>query len=167
MRRYIRGSEEAKIFIDKTSLRIYIIGPVLKKSIIARFTRTLSTTLDAGMPIVESMRTMAPIMGNRIYSKGIYQISDDVASGHALSVSMESTNLFPNMAIQMISVGEASGALSEMLNKVADYYEEDVNTVVDNMSSLLEPLIMLVLGVVIGTFVVAMYLPIFKLGSLM
>lgn len=163
---YIKQSEPAKIFLDKLSLRMYIIGPVLRKSIIARFTRTLATTLDAGMPIVESMRTMAPIMGSRIYTKAVYQICDDVSSGHALSVSMESTNLFPNMAIQMISVGEASGSLSEMLNKVADYYEEEVNAIVDNLSSLLEPLIMLVLGVVIGTFVIAMYLPIFKLGSL-
>jgi type IV pilus assembly protein PilC len=151
---------------DILSLKIFIIGPILKKSIIARYTRTLAITLEAGMPIVESMKSMAPIMGNEIYSKAVLQICTDVTSGHQLSFSMNSTKLFPNMAIQMIAVGEASGSLANMLNKVADYYEEEVNTVVDNLSSLLEPIIMAILGVIIGGFVIAMYLPIFKIGSL-
>jgi type IV pilus assembly protein PilC len=109
---------------------------------------------------------MSLIMGNRIYSKGVLDVCNDVVNGKQLSVAMEATKLFPNMAIQMIAVGEASGSLSDMLNKVADYYEEEVNSIVDNLSSLLEPVIMVVLGVIVGTFVIAMYLPIFKIGSL-
>jgi type IV pilus assembly protein PilC len=147
-------------------LRLFVIGPIIKKGIIARFTRTLSTTLDAGMPITEALRSMTGIMGNTIYGEAIKKISDDVTSGHQLNVSMSSTGLFPNMVIQMISVGEVSGNLGEMLTKIAEYYEEEVNNIVDNLSSLLEPLIMLVLGVVVGSLVIAMYLPIFKLGSL-
>lgn len=166
IRSSIRKSEDLKDGIDRWMLRMYIIGPLLQKSIIARFTRTLATTLEAGMPIVESMRSMAPIMGNRIYERGILHMCEDLNSGHTLSASMISTNLFPNMVIQMISVGEASGKLADMLNKIADYYEEEVNGIVDNLSTLLEPLIMVVLGLVVGSFVVAMYLPIFKIGSL-
>jgi type IV pilus assembly protein PilC len=162
----VRQSDYIPKLIDKWSLRIIIIGPILRKGIIARFTRTLATTLDAGMPIVECMKAMVPIMGNGIYSQAVLQICDEVVSGHQLSSSMAATKLFPNMAVQMTAVGEASGALSEMLNKVADYYEDDVNHAVDNLSSLLEPLIMALLGVIVGTFVVAMYLPIFKMGSL-
>jgi type IV pilus assembly protein PilC len=112
------------------------------------------------------MRAMASIMGNIIYNEAILKICDDITSGHSLSVAMTSTHLFPNMPIQMISVGEASGTLGDMLTKVAEYYEEEVNVVVDNLSNLLEPLIMVVLGVVVGGLVIAMYLPIFKLGSL-
>lgn len=166
LRRYISQSEEAQLMLDKAALRVYIIGDVTQKGTIARFARTLATTLEAGMPIVESMKSMALIMGNRIYSKAVLDICNDVVNGKQLSVAIESTGLFPNMAVQMIAVGEASGALSDMLNKVADYYEEEVNVIVDNLSSLLEPIIMVVLGVIVGTFVVAMYLPIFKIGSL-
>lgn len=166
LRHLSKTDENFNLMIDRLSLKLYIVGPVLKKGVIARFTRTLSTTLDAGMPIVESMKGMPQIMGNRVYSEAVQKICNEVISGHQLSVAMASTNLFPNMAIQMISVGEASGRLGEMLNKVADYYEEEVNTIVDNLSSLLEPLIMMVLGVIVGSFVIAMYLPIFKIGSL-
>lgn len=166
LRRFIKQSEPAQYLIDRYILKIYIVGSVTQKSIVARFARTLATTLEAGMPIVESMKAMALIMGNKIYSKAILDICNDVVSGKQLSVAMASTNLFPNMAIQMIAVGEASGSLAEMLNKVADYYEEEVNAIVDNLSSLLEPVIMVVLGVIVGGFVVAMYLPIFKIGSL-
>lgn len=162
----LRNSEAARHLRDKWILKLYIIGPVLRKGMIARFTRTLSTTLEAGMPIVDSMRSMAQIMGNSIYVNGVMQICDELISGHQLSTAMSSTQLFPNMTIQMISVGEASGKLSDMLNKIADYYEEEVNHTVDTLSTLLEPLIMLILGVIVGTFVIAMYLPIFKLGSL-
>ena len=166
MKRYIAQSEPAQYMIDKYILRVYIVGNVLQKSVVARFARTLATTLEAGMPIVESMKAMSLIMGNKIYSKAVMDICNEVINGKQLSVAMESTKLFPNMAIQMIAVGEASGSLSEMLNKVADYYEEEVNSIVDNLSSLLEPVIMVVLGVIVGSFVVAMYLPIFKIGSL-
>lgn len=166
LRRFIKQSQPAQFFIDRHILKVYIVGDVIQKSVIARFARTLATTLEAGMPIVESMKSMSLIMGNKIYSKAVLDICNDVVSGKQLSVAMESTKLFPNMAIQMIAVGEASGSLSEMLNKVADYYEEEVNAIVDNLSSLLEPVIMVVLGVIVGGFVVAMYLPIFKIGSL-
>lgn len=166
LRRYIKQSESAQMFIDRYILKVYIVGSVIQKSVIARFARTLATTLEAGMPIVESMKSMALIMGNKVYSKAVLDICNDVVNGKQLSVAMESTKLFPNMAIQMIAVGEASGSLSEMLNKVADYYEDEVNNIVDNLSSLLEPVIMVVLGVIVGGFVVAMYLPIFKIGSL-
>src|SRR5262249_16336955 len=126
----------------------------------------LSTTLESGMPIIESMKSMAGIMGNSIYSDAVLKICEDIASGHQLSASMNATNLFPNIVIQMISVGEVSGTLGDMLTKVAEYYEEEVNDIVDNLSSLLEPLIMLVLGVIVGSLIIAMYLPIFKLGSI-
>lgn len=166
IKRLLQTSEKLNEWIDRYLIKVIIIGPVLKYGIIARFTRTLSTTLESGMPITEAMRSMAPVMGNRVYTKAVLHICDEVVSGNQLSNSMRSTNLFPNMAIQMIAVGEAAGTLSTMLAKVADYYEEEVNAIVDNLSSLLEPLIMLVLGIVVGSFVVAMYLPIFKLGSL-
>jgi type IV pilus assembly protein PilC len=166
LRYYARGNQRVIEFFDRLLLRVHIIGPILQKGLIARFTRTLATTLEAGMPISESMKTMPQIMSNSVYSKAVVKIREDVISGHQLSVSMKETNLFPNMAVQMIAIGEASGALAAMLNKVADHYEEEVNYTVDNLSSLLEPVIMLVLGVIVGGFVIAMYLPIFKMGSL-
>jgi len=151
--------------MDAFLLKIYIIGPIIRKAIIARFTRTLAITLDAGMPIVDSMKSMINIMGNRIYSKGVAMICDDLTNGHQLAVSMDAVKLFPNMVIQMISVGEVSGALADMLNHVATYYEDEVDVVADNLSTLLEPVIIVILGVIIGCFVIAMYLPIFKLGT--
>lgn len=166
IRANLKRSPEFRYWMDKKLLKMPIIGPILTRAIIARFSRTLSTTLESGMPITEAMRAMADIMGNAVYSKAVLQICNDITSGHQLNVSMTSTKLFPNMVIQMISVGEASGSLSDMLHKVADYYEEEVNYAVDNLSSLLEPLIMLILGVIIGSLVIAMYLPIFQLGSL-
>jgi type IV pilus assembly protein PilC len=166
IRRGLRTSAKFHYWVDEKLLQLPIIGPILRRAIIARFARTLSTTIESGMPITDAMRSMIDIMGNKVYSKGVAQICNDITSGHQLNVSMSSTKLFPHMVIQMISVGEASGSLSEMLHKVADYYEEEVNYSVDNLSSLLEPLIMLLLGVIIGSLVIAMYLPIFKLGSL-
>jgi type IV pilus assembly protein PilC len=165
-KKQLRNSESFRYWFDAKMLKVPIIGPILQRAIIARFGRTLSTTLESGMPITEALRSMAGVMGNAVYSKAILQIANDVVSGHQLNVAMTSTNLFPNMVIQMIAVGEAAGSMSLMLSKVADYYEEEVNYAVDNLSSLLEPLIMVVLGVIIGGLVIAMYLPIFKLGSL-
>jgi type IV pilus assembly protein PilC len=162
----LRTKEAFRVFLDKKILNLIVVGPVLRKGIIARFTRTLATTLEAGMPITEALESMVPIMGNSVYSKAVLQVRNDVMSGHQLSASLNTTKLFPNMVVQMIAVGEASGSLAEMLNKVAEYYEEEVNNIVDNLSSLLEPIIMLILGVIIGGLVIAMYLPIFKLGSL-
>jgi type IV pilus assembly protein PilC len=162
----VRTSPEFRRKVDTWMLKMFVIGPILRKGIIARYTRTLSTTLDAGMPIIESMKSMSGIMGNVIYGEAISKIADDIASGHQLSAAMSATNLFPTLVIQMISVGEASGTLGDMLTRVAEYYEEEVNNIVDNLSSLLEPLIMAVLGVIIGSLIIAMYLPIFKLGSI-
>lgn len=152
--------------VDRLSLKLYVVGAILQKGIIARFTRTLSTTLEAGMPIVESMKSLAYIMNNTLYTRAVLRMCDDINSGHTLSASMSTSKLFPNMVIQMVAVGEASGRLSDMLNKIADYYEEEVNALVDNLSALLEPIIMVVLGVIVGGFIIAMYLPIFKLGQL-
>lgn len=165
-KRHLRYNERVGVFLDSVSLKVYIIGPVIRKGILARFTRTLSTTIEAGMPIVDSMKSMKHIMGNRLYADAVQKLCDDISSGHALSDSMGETKVFPNMVVQMIAVGEASGRMSEMLNKIADYYEEEVNHLVDSLSSLLEPLIMLILGVIVGGFIIAMYLPIFKIGSL-
>lgn len=165
-RKVLRYNETVLKYIDYISLKIYIVGTLIRKGILARFTRTLATTMEAGMPIVDSMKSMQPIMGNRLYAEAIKNICDDITSGHTLSDSMIKTKLFPNMVVQMIAVGEASGRMPDMLNKIADYYEEEVNHLVDTLSSLLEPLIMLILGVIVGGFVIAMYLPIFKIGSL-
>jgi len=164
--RYLkRNSEKFSDKYDKMMLRLFVLGNMIRKSIIARFTRTLAITLDAGLPIVDSMRTMIKIMGNRTYSKGIEKICADLEGGHQLASSLASTGLFPNMVTQMISVGEESGRLGEMLNNVASYYEEEVDSIADNLSTLLEPIILSVLGVIIGAFIIAMYLPIFKLGT--
>lgn len=166
LRRALKQSEAMREKKDALMLKLPVLGGILRKAIIARYTRTLAITLDSGMPIVDAMRSMAEVMGNSLYSKAVLQICSDVTSGNQLYVSMTSTKLFPTMVTQMIAIGEASGSLGEMLNKIADYYEEEVNGIVDNLSSLLEPLIMVVLGVIIGGFVIAMYLPIFKIGSL-
>jgi len=160
-----RTNEYAANKMDEFILRLYIVGPIIKKSIIARFTRTLAITLDAGLPIVDSMKSMIPIMGNRKYSKGLSNVCDDIINGNQLASSLESTRLFPNMVVQMVSVGEASGSLGEMLNNIANYYEDEVDYIADNLSTILEPIIIVVLGVIMGCFIVAMYLPIFKLGT--
>lgn len=166
VKRILKTSEYANFLLDKYLLKVYIIGPILTKSILARFARTMATTLAAGMPIVDSMQTISEVVNNRLYKRAVLNMCEDIRTGRQLSVSMSTTKLFPNMAIQMIAVGEASGSLENMLNRIADYYEEEVNTIVDSLSSLLEPVIMLVLGVLIGGFVIAMYVPIFKIGSL-
>lgn len=150
---------------DRVLLKAPILGPILTKAAIARFSRTLSTMFSAGVPLVEALESVAGATGNIIYENGTMAIREEVATGQRLQLAMEHTNLFPNMVIQMIAVGEESGALDEMSAKVADFYEEDVDNAVDNMSSLLEPLIMAILGVLVGGLVVAMYLPIFKMGA--
>ncbi len=151
--------------IDRVSLKIPIIGAILNKSAIARFARTLSTTFAAGVPLVEALESVAGACGNILYEEAVLEIRDEVATGQRLQRAMENTDLFPNMVIQMIAVGEESGSLDEMSSKVADFYEEEVDNAVDSMSSLLEPLIMAILGVLVGGLVIAMYLPIFKMGA--
>jgi type IV pilus assembly protein PilC len=146
-------------------LKAPIIGPILEKAAIARYSRTLATMFAAGVPLVEALESVAGATGNIVYEVGVLQMRDEVATGLRLQQAMENTDLFPNMVVQMIAVGEESGSLDEMSSKVADFYEEDVDNAVDNLSSLLEPLIMSILGVLVGGLVVAMYLPIFKMGS--
>ena len=160
-----KRSRALRHFLDRAILRIPIIGPILNKSAIARYARTLSTTFAAGVPLVEALDSVSGATGNIVYEMAVLKMRDEVATGQRLQRAMENTSLFPNMVIQMIAVGEESGALDEMSSKVADFYEEDVDNAVDSMSSLLEPLIMAVLGVLVGGLVIAMYLPIFKMGS--
>ncbi len=150
---------------DRVMLKMPIIGPILVKAAIARFARTLSTMFSAGVPLVEALQSVAGATGNVLYEKAVLAIRDEVATGQRLQRAMENTELFPNMVIQMIAVGEESGSLDEMSAKVADFYEADVDNAVDSMSSLLEPLIMAILGVLVGGLVIAMYLPIFKMGA--
>ncbi len=152
-------------FLDRMMLKIPVIGPIMQKASIARYARTLSTMFAAGVPLVEAMESVAGATGNIVYEHGVLAIRDEVATGQRLQQAMENTGLFPNMVIQMIAVGEESGSLDEMSAKVADFYEEDVDNAVDNLSALLEPMIMAILGVLVGGLVVAMYLPIFKLGA--
>jgi len=160
-----KRSRKMREFLDRASLKMPIIGPILKKAAIARYARTLSTMFAAGVPLVEALESVAGACGNIVYEDGVMKMRDEVATGQRLQRAMENTSLFPNMVVQMIAVGEESGSLDAMSGKVATFYEEDVDAAVDSMSSLLEPLIMAVLGVLVGGMVIAMYLPIFKLGS--
>ncbi|MGC4029905.1 MAG: type II secretion system F family protein [Steroidobacteraceae bacterium] len=160
-----KRSRKMRETLDRLSLKLPIIGPILNKSAIARFARTLSTMFAAGVPLVEAMESVAGATGNIVYENATLAMRDEVATGTRLQRAMENTNLFPNMVIQMIAVGEEAGALDEMSAKVAGFYEAEVDNAVDAMSSLLEPLIMAILGVLVGGLVIAMYLPIFKLGA--
>jgi type IV pilus assembly protein PilC len=160
-----KRSRKMREFLDRLSLRIPVIGPILVKGAIARFARTLSTMFSAGVPLVEALESVAGATGNIVYENAVLRMRDEVATGQRLQRAMEATELFPNMVNQMIAVGEESGALDEMSGKVASFYEAEVDNAVDAMSSLLEPLIMLVLGILVGGLVIAMYLPIFKLAS--
>ena len=152
-------------FVDRAMLKLPIIGTILHKSAIARYARTLSTTFAAGVPLVEALGSVAGACGNIVYETAVNRMRDEVATGQRLQRAMENTDLFPNMVNQMIAVGEESGSLDAMSSKVADFYEEEVDNAVDSMSSLLEPLIMAILGVLVGGLVIAMYLPIFKMGA--
>jgi type IV pilus assembly protein PilC len=160
-----KRSAALRHFLDRASLKIPIVGPILVKAAIARYARTLSTMFSAGVPLVEAMESVAGATGNIVYEQAVLRMRDEVATGQRLQRAMENTGLFPNMVIQMIAVGEESGSLDAMAAKVADFYELEVDTAVDGLSSLLEPLIMAILGVLVGSLVIAMYLPIFKLGA--
>jgi type IV pilus assembly protein PilC len=151
--------------LDRVSLKLPIIGDILVKATIARFARTLSTMFAAGVPLVEAMDSVAGAAGNVVYGDAIIRMRDEIATGQQLQVAMRETGLFPNMVVQMVAIGEESGSIDSMLAKVADFYEREVDDAVDAMSSLMEPLIMAVLGVLIGGLVIAMYLPIFKMGQ--
>ena len=160
-----KRSRKFRHFLDRLMLKMPVVGPILQKASIARYARTLSTMFAAGVPLVEAMESVAGATGNIVYEEGVLTMRDEVATGQRLQQAMENTGLFPNMVIQMIAVGEESGSLDEMSSKVADFFEADVDDAVDNLSSLLEPMIMAILGVLVGGLVVAMYLPIFKLGA--
>ena len=160
-----KRSRKMRHFLDRLILRVPVIGPIMKKAAIARYSRTLSTMFAAGVPLVEALESVAGATGNIVYEVGVLEMRDEVSTGQRLQLAMEHTGLFPNMVIQMIAVGEESGSLDEMSSKVADFYEDDVDNAVDNLSSLLEPMIMSILGVLVGGLVVAMYLPIFKMGA--
>jgi type IV pilus assembly protein PilC len=160
-----KRSKAMREFLDRAILKMPVIGPILRKAAIARYARTLSTMFAAGVPLVEALDSVAGATGNIVYENAVRRMRDEVSTGQRLQRCMENTGLFPNMVNQMIAVGEESGSLDEMSGKVATFYEAEVDNAVDAMSSLLEPLIMMVLGVLVGGLVIAMYLPIFKLAS--
>jgi type IV pilus assembly protein PilC len=162
---FYKRSRPMRQFIDRTALQIPVIGPILKKAAIARFARTLATMFSAGVPLVEAMKSVSGATGNIVYQDAVLKMRDEISTGMRMQRAMDNTGLFPNMVVQMIAVGEESGSLDEMASKVADFYEADVDAAVDGLSSLLEPLIMVILGVLVGGLVIAMYLPIFKLGA--
>jgi type IV pilus assembly protein PilC len=160
-----KRSRPMQIALDRLSLRAPVFGPILTKSAIARWTRTLSTMFAAGVPLVEALESVGGAAGNYVYQMATKQIQNEVSTGTNLTTAMQNSNLFPSMVIQMVAIGEESGALDSMLSKVADFFESEVDDAVDALSSLMEPIIMVVLGGLIGGLIVAMYLPIFKLGS--
>jgi len=151
--------------VQRLSLKIPIIGAILSQAAVARFARTLATTFAAGIPLVEALKIVASATGNVIFNDATIQISYEISRGQQLEPAIKNTRVFPAMLAQMVSIGEESGELENMLTKVADFYEEEIDNAVDGLSSLIEPIIMAVLGVIIGGLIVAMYLPIFKLGS--
>jgi len=152
-------------FLDRVILKVPVIGVIMHNSAIARFARTLATTFKAGVPLVEALESVAGATGNAVYEKAVWRIRDDVSVGYPVNLSMKQANLFPHMVIQMAAIGEEAGALDTMLFKVAEFYEQEVNNAVDALTSLLEPLIMVIIGVLVGSMVVGMYLPIFKLAA--
>ncbi|MBK8161900.1 MAG: type II secretion system F family protein [Gammaproteobacteria bacterium] len=160
-----KRSRKFRHILDRLMLKVPVFGDLLTKAAIARFARTLSTMFAAGVPLVEAMATVSGAAGNIVYSEAILRIRDEIATGSPLNQSMKQTELFPNMVVQMVAIGEEAGSIDAMLSKVADFYEQEVDDAVDGLSSLLEPIIMAFLGVVIGGLVVAMYLPIFKMGQ--
>ncbi len=160
-----RRSEKMQFMMDRLFLRLPLFGPIIRKAVMARWTRTLSTMFAAGVPLVESLDSVGGAAGNYVYKQGTKQIQGEVATGTSLTSAMQNTNLFPNMVTQMVAIGEESGSLDAMLGKVADFFEAEVDDAVEALSSLMEPIIMVVLGTLIGGMVIAMYLPIFKLGA--
>jgi len=160
-----KRSKKFNYFLDRLMLKIPIIGLILHKSAVARFARTLATMSAAGVPLVDALESVAGATGNIVYYTAVMQVRDDVATGERMQHSIARTKLFPHMAVQMLAIGEEAGSIDKMLDKVADFYEEEVDNLVDNLSSLMEPFIMVILGTLVGGLIVAMYLPIFKLGA--
>ncbi|RMQ43697.1 Type IV pilus bioproteinsis protein PilC [Pseudomonas cichorii] len=164
-KRAYKQSQKFRDNIDRLLLKAPIIGPLIYKSSVARYARTLATTFAAGVPLVEALDSVAGATGNVVFKNAVNKIKQDVSTGMQLNFSMRSVNVFPSLAIQMTAIGEESGALDAMLDKVATYYEDEVDNMVDSLTSLMEPMIMAVLGVIVGGLVLAMYMPIFKLGN--
>ncbi len=154
-------------FLDRMILKIPVIGQVMHNSAIARFARTLAVTFKAGVPLVEALETVSGACGNVVYEKAVLRIRDDVAVGYQVNLAMKQVNLFPNMVVQMTAIGEEAGALDTMLYKVAEFYEQEVNNAVDTLATLIEPMVMMVIGGIVGSMVIGMYLPIFKLAAAM
>lgn len=160
-----KRSKKLRNALDRISLKLPVAGDIIEKSSVARYARTLATTFAAGVPLVEALNSVAGSTGNNVFVEAVYKVRDDVSTGQQLHFSMRNTGVFPNMIIQMVAIGEEAGALDDMLDKSASYYEEQVENAVDNLTSLMEPLIMSVLGVLVGGLIIAMYLPIFQLGA--
>jgi len=160
-----KRSTKMQDFMDRLFLKLPIFGPLIEKAAIARWTRTLATMFAAGVPLVDALDSVAGAAGNRVFHQATKRIQSEVATGTSLTVAMQNSGLFPNMVLQMTQIGEESGSLDSMLSKVAEYYEREVDEAVEALSSLMEPIIMVVLGVLIGGMVIAMYLPIFKMGQ--
>jgi type IV pilus assembly protein PilC len=164
-KRAYKQSEAFRDWLDRNLLKMPVIGPLIYKSSVARYARTLATTFAAGVPLVEALDSVAGATGNVVFRNAVHRVKQDVSTGMQLNFSMRSVGVFPSLAIQMTAIGEESGALDSMLDKVATYYEDEVDNMVDSLTSLMEPMIMAVLGVIVGGLVIAMYLPIFKLGN--
>lgn len=162
---FFKRSPAFQHFVDRAILKIPVIGVIMHNSAIARFARTTAVTFKAGVPLVEALDTVAGATGNTVYEKAVHRMRDDVAVGYPMNMAMKQTALFPHMVIQMTAIGEEAGALDTMLFKVAEYFEQEVNNAVDALSSLIEPMIMVVIGVLVGGMVIGMYLPIFKLAA--
>jgi len=165
LRHFYKKSEKFRDAVDRALLKIPLIGSILYKSAIARYARTLATTFAAGVPLVDALDSVAGATGNVVFRNAVEKIKGDVSTGMQLNFSMRTTGVFSSMAIQMTAIGEESGSLDEMLSKVATFYEDEVDNMVDNLTTLMEPMIMAVLGVLVGGLIIAMYLPIFQLGN--
>ena len=162
---FYKRSKKMQFAMDRVLLRAPVIGTIIRKSSLSRFARTLAIIFSAGVPLVEGMTTVGAATGNRVYEKGTIDVKNEISTGRSLASSMEDTKLFPNMMLQMVSSGEESGDLETMLEKVADFLEREVDDAVDSLASIIEPVMIVMLGTIIGTMVLAMYMPIFKLGA--
>ena len=162
---FYKRSAKFQHFLDRVILKVPVIGQIMHNSAVARFARTLGVTFAAGVPLVEALGTVAGATGNSVYEQAVYRIRDDVAVGYQVNMAMKQVNLFPHMVVQMTAIGEEAGALDAMLMKVAEFFEQEVNNSVDALSSLIEPFVMVIIGVLVGSMVIGMYLPIFKLAS--
>jgi len=161
----MRNTDRGREIFDRVLLRLPIIGPTLRKIVVARFTRTLGTLLGSGVPILDALDICARTSGNRVVQNGILRARDKISEGHDMATPLAESRVFPSMVVQMIGVGEQTGAMDQMLQKIADFYEEEVDAAVSARTSLIEPVMMAFLGVVVGGLIIAMYLPIFKLAS--